>query len=126
MLSAGKTGPAAGRSQARALLPLDVFRRRPIEAAVSNKAFGFVVPPEREGSVGYGTFDRVMNVLEHAVSTGSYLVGDSFTAADLYVGSQIGFGLMFGTIESVRRSPTIGNGSAAAPLMRGPMSLITP
>ena len=75
------------------------FAAGPIEAAVSNKAFGFVVPPEREGSVGYGTFDRVMNVLEHAVSTGSYLVGDGFTAADLYVGSQIGFGLMFGTIE---------------------------
>ncbi len=75
------------------------FAAGPIEAAVSNKAFGFVVPPEREGSVGYGTFDRVMNVLEHAVSTGSYLAGDGFTAADLYVGSQIGFGLMFGTIE---------------------------
>ena len=75
------------------------FAAGPVEAAVSNKAFGFVVPPEREGSVGYGTFDRVMNVLEDAVSTGGYLAGDSFTAADLYVGSQIGFGLMFGTIE---------------------------
>ena len=75
------------------------FAAGPIEAAVSNKAFGFVVPPEREGSVGYGTFDRVMKVLEDAVSTGGYLAGDSFTAADLYVGSQIGFGLMFGTME---------------------------
>ena len=28
-----------------------------------------------------------------------YLVGDSFTAADLYVGSHIGFGMMFGTLE---------------------------
>jgi glutathione S-transferase len=75
------------------------FAAGPIEAAVSNKAFGFVVPAEREGSVGYGTFDRVMKVLEDAVSTGGYLAGDDFTAADLYVGSQIGFGLMFGTIE---------------------------
>jgi glutathione S-transferase len=82
------------------------FAAGPIEAAVSNKAFGFVVPAERESSVGYGTFDRVMKVLEDAVSTGGYLAGDDFTAADLYVGSQIGFGLMFGTIE---KRPTFAN-----------------
>ena len=75
------------------------FGAGPVEAAVTNKAFGFVVPAEREGSVGYGNFDRVMNVLEAAVSRGDYLVGDYFTAADVYVGSQIGFGLMFKTIE---------------------------
>jgi glutathione S-transferase len=40
-----------------------------------------------------------MSTLEAAVSRGDYLVGNSFTTADLYVGSQIGFGLMFGTIE---------------------------
>ena len=75
------------------------FGAGPVEAAVTNKAFGFVVPPEREGSVGYGNFERVMNVLEKAVSNGDYLVGDHFTAADVYLGSQIGFGLMFKTIE---------------------------
>ncbi len=75
------------------------FGAGPLEASVTNKTFGFVVAPEREASVGYGTFDRVMKVLEEAVSAGNYLVGDSFTAADLYLGSQIGFGLMFGTME---------------------------
>ena len=75
------------------------FAAGPVEAAVSNKAFGFVVPPEREGSIGYGSFERVMNTLEEAVSRGNYLVGDKFTAADVYVGSQIGFGLMFKTVE---------------------------
>jgi glutathione S-transferase len=75
------------------------FTAGPVEAAVSNKALGFVVPPERERMVGYGNIAQVMNTLEAAVSRGNYLVGDSFTAADLYVGSQIGFGLMFGTFE---------------------------
>ncbi len=75
------------------------FAAGPVEAAVSNKAFGFVVPREREASVGYGSFDRVMTALEEAVSRSNYLAGDSFTAADVYLGSQIGFGLMFGTIE---------------------------
>jgi glutathione S-transferase len=75
------------------------FAAGPVEAAVSNKAFGFVVPPEREGTIGYGSFQRVMDTLEQAVSGGNYLVGDKFTAADVYAGSQIGFGLMFKTFE---------------------------
>ena len=75
------------------------FAAGPVEAAVSNKSFGFVVPPEREGTIGYGSFERVMHTLEDAVSRADYLVGDRFTAADVYVGSQIGFGLMFGTID---------------------------
>ncbi len=75
------------------------FSAGPVEAAVSNKALGFAVPPERERMMGYGNFALVMDTLEAAVSRSDYLVGDSFTAADVYVGSQIGFGLMFGSIE---------------------------
>jgi glutathione S-transferase len=75
------------------------FGAGPVEAAVSNKALGFVVPPDRERMIGYGNIEHVMSTLEAAVSRGAYLVGDGFTAADLYVGAQIGFGLMFGTFE---------------------------
>jgi glutathione S-transferase len=75
------------------------FAAGPVEAAVVNKAFGFVVPPEREPTIGYGSFERVMRVLEETLSRADYLVGDTFTAADLYVGSQIGFGLAFERIE---------------------------
>jgi glutathione S-transferase len=60
---------------------------------------GFVVPPERERMMGYGRFETVVDVLERAVSPAEYLVGDSFTAADVYLGSGIGFGMQFGTIE---------------------------
>ena len=66
---------------------------------MSNKALGFAVRPEREGMMGYGSLERVMKVLEDAVSRADYLVGGRFSAADVYIGSQIGFGLMFGTIE---------------------------
>jgi glutathione S-transferase len=75
------------------------FTAGPVEAAISNKALGFVVPPERERMMGYGNITQVMTALEQAVSRSDYLVGDSFTAADLYVGSALGFGMMFGTIE---------------------------
>jgi glutathione S-transferase len=75
------------------------FTAGPVEAAASNKALGFAVPPERERMMGYGNIALVLKTLEDAVSRGSYLAGDSFTAADLYVGSHLGFGMMFGTIE---------------------------
>ena len=75
------------------------FAAGPVEYAVSNKALGFTVPPERERMIGYGTVARTLDTLEAAVSRGAYLAGNSFTAADLYVGSHIGFGMMFGTIE---------------------------
>jgi glutathione S-transferase len=50
--------------------------------------------------VGYGSFDDVMRTLEHAVSRASpWLCGTTFTAADVYLGSQLSWGLMFGTID---------------------------
>jgi glutathione S-transferase len=75
------------------------FAAGPLEAAATNKAFGFEVPAERKGMVGYGSLADVMSVLESALSRPAYLVGDRFTAADLYIGSHIGWGMSFGTIE---------------------------
>jgi glutathione S-transferase len=75
------------------------FAAGPLEAAWTNQAFGLVIPPERERSAGYGNFTTVLDVLEAAVAAAPYLAGDSFTAADLYVGAQLGFGLQFGIIE---------------------------
>ena len=75
------------------------FAAGPVEAALSNKAFGFEVPEERRGVIGYGSTEDVVNALEYAVSQSEYIAGDRFTSADVYVGSQIGWGMMFGTLE---------------------------
>ncbi|HEX2554468.1 MAG TPA: glutathione S-transferase family protein [Microvirga sp.] len=75
------------------------FAAGPVEASLSNKALGVDVPPERRAMVGYGSTEEVVNALEQAVSQGEYVAGGRFTAADVYVGSQIGWGMMFGTIE---------------------------
>ena len=75
------------------------FGAGPLEAAATNKAFGFVVPEGREGMAGYGSLAAVMGTLEGTLSGGDYLVGDRFTAADLYLGSHVGWGMEFGTIE---------------------------
>jgi glutathione S-transferase len=71
----------------------------PVEAMASNHALGFVAPEERRGMVGYGSREEVIDVLERAVSQGEYLLGDKFSAADVYLGAQIGWGLQFGTID---------------------------
>ena len=57
-------------------------------------AVGLAPPPGRERMAGYGIFDNVINMLEIAVSGGEYSAGNRFTAADLYLGSQIGFGMI--------------------------------
>jgi glutathione S-transferase len=75
------------------------FAAGPVEAATTNKAFGFEVPAERKAMVGFGSLAEVLSTLEAAVSGREYLVGDRFTAADAYVGSHLGWGMRFGTIE---------------------------
>lgn len=75
------------------------FTAGPVESAVLDKAIGAVIPPGREGMAGYGSYGATMDQLERAVSAADYLVGGTFSAADLYVGSQIGFGLSFGSLE---------------------------
>lgn len=75
------------------------FGAGPIEAAVSARGMGWEVPPERARMMGYGSHDQLLDVLERELTGRAYLAGDSFTAADLYVGSQLGYGMMFGLIE---------------------------
>lgn len=86
------------------------FAAGPVEAAVSNRALGVVVPPERRGMVGYGSFEAVMDALEVAVRGKRYVAGEHFTAADVYFGSQIGWGLQFGSIEKRPVFETYWNG----------------
>ncbi|MDP2086313.1 MAG: glutathione S-transferase family protein [Gemmobacter sp.] len=74
------------------------FGAGPLEAAVTNKALGLTPPPDRRGMVGYGDFDTAVSALEQRVAQSPYLAGERFTAADVYTGSQIGWGLTFGTL----------------------------
>ena len=75
------------------------FAAGPLEAAWTNRALGVVVPPERSAMVGYGSFEQVLDTLESAIGARTYLAGDRFSAADVYVGSQLGFGMQFGMID---------------------------
>ncbi|MGZ8337335.1 MAG: glutathione S-transferase family protein [Allosphingosinicella sp.] len=75
------------------------FAAGPLEAAVTAKSMGLLAPADKKAMAGYGSFDDVIATLETAVAAGPYICGDQFTAADVYVGAQIGWGMMFGTLE---------------------------
>ena len=76
-----------------------MFAAGPIEAAFSNKVAGWEPTPERERMFGYGNFDRAVDTMEQAVTGKRFIAGDKFSAADVVVGSQIGFMLMFKLLE---------------------------
>jgi len=75
------------------------FAAGPLEQAITNKALGFDVPEGKAAMAGYGSFEAAMDGLEAAVGGKTFVAGDRFSAADVYVGSQVGWGLAFGSIE---------------------------
>lgn len=77
-----------------------MFAAGPVEQAVTAKALGWAVPEGRDGMAGFGSFDAAINALETMLTGRDYVCGDQFTAADVYVGSSVDWGLMFKSIPS--------------------------
>ena len=74
------------------------FAAGPVEAATTDRALGVTVNDDQKAMVGYGDLDRVVDTLTKAVSAHDFIAGDRFTAADVYVGSHIGWGVQFGSL----------------------------
>ena len=74
------------------------FAAGPVEQAVTTKAMGWQVPEDRKGMAGFGSFDRTIDALDGWLSERDCIVGELFTIADIYVGSQVDWGLAFGTM----------------------------
>ncbi|WP_340680155.1 glutathione S-transferase family protein [Paraglaciecola sp.] len=74
------------------------FAAGPVEMAASAKACGWDLEKNRQ-SVGTGTYDQIIAALELAIAKGPYICGEQFTAADVYVGSHISWGMQFKTLE---------------------------
>jgi glutathione S-transferase len=74
------------------------FAAGPVEAAVTNRSLGVAPTDQQQRMAGYGTYDRMVDVLDQAVSAHPYIAGDRFTAADVYVGSQVIWGGQFGSL----------------------------
>lgn len=77
------------------------FAAGPLEQAITNRSLGVTPTDDQQRMVGYGDYDRVVSVLEAAVSAHPYIAGDRFTAADVYVGSHVMWGTQFGTLPKL-------------------------
>ncbi|RYH96925.1 MAG: glutathione S-transferase family protein [Acetobacteraceae bacterium] len=75
------------------------FGAGPIEQAVAAKMVNLEPTIEQRSSLGFGSMGDVLSAVEGAIKDRAYLVGDSFTAADLYLASHLSWGMNFGTIE---------------------------
>ncbi len=76
------------------------FASGPIEQAVTAKALGWQVPEGREGMAGFGSLDAAVDALDQWLTGRPFVCGASFTAADVYVGSTVDWGLIFGSLPA--------------------------
>ena len=75
------------------------FAAGPVEGAMVARGLGVEVKPEQKRMMGWGDLTDLMNGLESAIAGRDYILGDTFSAADVYFGSHIGWGMQFGLVE---------------------------
>jgi glutathione S-transferase len=95
--------PAPGSPERGAYYRWLFFAAGPLEAAITNRALKYDVRPEQSRSLGYGTLEATLETLEaeleRALAGSGYLVGDRFSAVDLFLASQLSFPMQFGVLE---------------------------
>jgi glutathione S-transferase len=77
------------------------FASGPIEHAVTSKALGWTASPGSDMMLGFGSFDAAVGALEGHLKSVDFVCGGGFTAADVYVGSAVDWGLAFKTMPSL-------------------------
>ncbi len=77
------------------------FAAGPIEQAVTNRSMGVTPDEQKSRMLGYGTYDKVVEVMEQALTGREWMAGDAFSAADVVFGAQIVWGTQFGTIPKL-------------------------
>lgn len=73
----------------------------PVEAAVTNRSLGVVPSAEQQRMVGYGSYETMVDTFAGAVAAHPFIAGDRFTAADVYAGSQVIWGVQFGSLPKL-------------------------
>jgi len=80
------------------------FAAGPLEAAVTAHAMGLEAPADKRRMAGYGDFATTIAALETKLAGSDYVAGGRFTAADVYLGAQVAWGLIF---NSIPESPAL-------------------
>ena len=100
-----ETHPASGllpdADQRAAYFRWLFFAAGPLEQAIVSKALGWEVPENRVPMAGFGSFELTVSTLENWFQSNDYVCGDRFTIADVYVGSQVDWGISFGTLPKL-------------------------
>lgn len=91
--------PPAGSPARAAYYRWLFFTAGPLEMATTARALSWDVPEGKSGMVGFGSYRRTLDAVETALQQGPYVCGEQFTAADVYLGSALIWGMMFGSIE---------------------------
>lgn len=97
--SAGLAPPPGDPARGR-YYRLMFFAAGPIEAAIIDRALEVQIPADKTMMVGYGSYDLAVEVAAKLLGDGPYLLGERFSAADVYFGSQIVWGTQFGTLPA--------------------------
>jgi glutathione S-transferase len=74
------------------------FGAGPVEMQMMTKMMGFDTTG-KELQVGFGSPKAVFDAIEGALEGSDYLAGNQFTAADVYLGSHVGWGMQWGSME---------------------------
>jgi len=77
------------------------FAAGPLEQAVTNNFAGFKAKDEQQRMFGYGNYDLAVNTFANHLAGRSYVCGERFNAADVYVGSAVMWGTQFGTLPKL-------------------------
>lgn len=91
--------PPQGHASRAAYYRWMFFAAGPLEMATTAKALNWQVPDGRSSMVGFGSHGAAIDALQTALQPGPYVCGAQFTAADVVLGSALGWGMLFGTID---------------------------
>lgn len=78
-----------------------LFTAGPLEAVATAKSLNLLPPEDKSSTTGYGRIDDVINTLDKALTNTSYLCGDQFSAADLYLSACINWYMQFAILPKL-------------------------
>ncbi len=92
----GRLAPALEDAKRGTYLRWSLFAPSVIEPGVLAKAAGWEYKP---GQAGWGEHDAMLAAMEHALSAGPFLLGETFSMADVIFGATVRFMLTFKMLE---------------------------